>query len=390
MKKTILVLFVLLGFSFSAQAQKGKVSLALSYIDQGLLDKAKTAIEAAELNEKTSSWAATYFVKGKLCQEVFQSDAPFNSLYTDPLQEAYASYEKALTLDDNSSIKKRMVTEMTYSALARDFYNQGSARFQAKDYSGALSSFKSQIKVSESDEYTGVIDTGMYYNAGLAAYNSGKLSEAAGFFTRCTEFGYMGMKPYVDIQTCYLEGGDTIKAEKMIKTLISRYPSNTDAYLLLINLYLRSNRNAEAMSYIESAKRQDPENYMLFYVSGVLNLNQDNHDIAIRELTRSVQLKPDYFDSQYASGLAFLNKAVDMNTRADQLTDEKKYIESLDEIITLYIKAVPYLEKASQLKTDDPDTLSRLQELYYRLKRWNPEYNQKYRDVKARLAAIRK
>ena len=45
-------------------------------------------------------------------------------------------------------------------------------RFEAKDYEGALKSFETQIKITESDKYAGAIDTGMYYNAGLAAINS--------------------------------------------------------------------------------------------------------------------------------------------------------------------------------------------------------------------------
>ena len=54
-----------------------------------------------------------------------------------------------------------------------DFFNQGSIQFEAKDFAGALKSFETQIEIAEGDKYIGAIDTGMYYNAGLAAINSG-------------------------------------------------------------------------------------------------------------------------------------------------------------------------------------------------------------------------
>ena len=75
-------------------------------------------------------------------------------------------------------------------------FNQGSTRFEAKDYAGALKSFETQIKITESDKYVGAIDTGMYYNAGLAAVNSGKYNEAIKYFEKCAEMKYLGITPY--------------------------------------------------------------------------------------------------------------------------------------------------------------------------------------------------
>ena len=183
MKKLFLLLAVI-SISFGALAQKGKVTSALSFIDQGTLDKAKEAIDQAMVNENTKDWFNTYFAKGKLCQAVFKSDNPkFKEFYTDPLGEAYASYEKAMLLDTKGTTKKRIITNMVYNALALDLYSQGGAQFEAKDYAGALKSFETQIAITESDNYVGVTDTGMYYNAGLAAANSGKHAEAIKYFS---------------------------------------------------------------------------------------------------------------------------------------------------------------------------------------------------------------
>ena len=102
MKKFFLLLAVI-SISVASVAQKGKITSALSLIDQGQLDKAKEAIDQAAANEKTANWYNTYFAKGKLCQAVYKStDQKFKDLCPNPLTEAYESYKKALSLDEKN------------------------------------------------------------------------------------------------------------------------------------------------------------------------------------------------------------------------------------------------------------------------------------------------
>ena len=162
--KKFFLLIAAISISFGVMAQKGKVTSALSYIDQGLLDKAKETIDQALLDDKSKDWFNTYFAIGKLCQASFESENPkFKEFYADPLAEAYTAYEKAMELDPKGSMKKRIITNMVYNSLAVNLYAQGSGRFEAQDYEGALTSFENQIKITESDNYAGAIDTGMYY-----------------------------------------------------------------------------------------------------------------------------------------------------------------------------------------------------------------------------------
>jgi len=390
MKKGLLFILIL-SFSLAAMSQKGKITSAISYTDQGMLDKAKEAIDLALLNESTMNWPNTYFAKGKLCQAVFDSENPdFKSLYSDPLEEAYISYEKAMELDPKGTMKKKIITNLIYNSLAVSLYNQGSTRFENKDFEGALKSFETQIKITESDKYAGPVDTGMYYNAGLAAVNSKKYNEAIKYFEKCAEMKYLGVRPYFEIQACYMELGDTVKAESILKNLTTQFPDDKNIYLQLIDLYIKSNKNEEALKYIKVAKESDQNNFSLYFASGIIYLNQFMYDEAIAELTRSVEIKSDYFDTQYALGIAYINKAADMNIKANDIIDVKKYNEAVDQLNIVYAKALPYIEKANELKPDDIETMSRLQELYYRLKSKDQSLSQKYLDIKAKIEAVRK
>src|SRR4030043_1819934 len=327
--KKFFLLIAAMSISLGMMAQKGKVTSALSYIDQGALDKAKEALDQAFANEKSKNWFNTYFAKGKLAQAVFEADNPkFSSYFQDPLGEAYAAYEKAMELDTKGGIKKRVITNMIYNSLALDLYSQGSKQFEADDYDGALKSFETQIKITESDKYAGIIDTGMYYNAGLAAINSKKYNEAINYFEKCAELKYMGITPYYQIYESVLGLGDTVKAEAYLLDLPNKFPGENTITLQLTDLYLKSGKYDDALKYIKVAKEVDPNNFSLYFATGIMYLNQEKYDEAISELTRSVELNP-----------------------------------------------------------DDIYTMRSLQELYYRLRQKDPSLNAKYEEMRAKVNA---
>lgn len=383
MKKVFLLIAVVC-ISTGVFAQKGKVTNAMTLIEQGALDKAKEALDQASNDPKSAEWFNTYFAKGKLYQAVFKSDNPkFKEFSKDPLGDAYANYEKAIELDTKGGTKKRIITGMIYNNLALDLYTQGGNQFEAGDYEGALKSFETQIKITESDKYVGVTDTGMYYNAGLAAMNAGKQDVAIKFFEKCAELKYMGVTPYFQISQSYLALGDTAKAEALLKSLPDKFPGDKNITLQLIDLYIKAGKNDEALKNLAVAKADDPGNYSLWFAEGIIYLNTEKYDEAIADLTKSIELKPDMYDSQYGIGAAYINKASDMFVKANDIMDVNKYNAAIEEAMGVFSKALPYMEKANELKPDDIFALRGLKELYYRLK-----MTDKYNAIKAKLDSL--
>ncbi len=383
MKKVFLLLAVI-SISVATFAQKGKVTSALTLIEQGSLDKAKEALDQALTHPKSMNWFNTYFAKGKLAQAVFKSDNPtFKAYYTDPLGEAYSAYEKSMALDAKGGAKKKIITGMVYNSLALDLYSQGGQLFEARDYAGALKSFETQIAITESDNYVGVTDTGMYYNAGLAAMNAKDHQKAIKYFEKCAEMQYQGINPYFQISQNYLEMGDTVKAETILVDLRNKYADDKNVTLQLIDLYIKAGKNKEALENLAIARANDPENYSLHFAEGIIYLNEDRFDEAIERLTKSVELNPDFYDSQYGLGASYINKASDMFSKANDIMDVNEYNKAIDNAMAVFAKALPFMEKANQLKPDDVFALRSLRELYYRLK-----MTEKYDAVKAKLDTI--
>ncbi|MFO7621597.1 MAG: hypothetical protein R6W81_10090 [Bacteroidales bacterium] len=382
--KKFFVLLAAISISFGAMAQRGKVTAALSFIEQGALDKAKDALDQAKTHDKSKDWFNTFFAQGKFCQAVFQTDNPkFKDYCPNPLQDAYAAYEKSISLDPKGAIKKRIITNMVYNSLALDLFTQGSTQFEQQDFEGALKSFETQIKITESDKYAGAVDTGMYYNAGLAAVNCGKYNEAIKYFETCAEMGYQGINPYYQIYESYLGLGDTIKAESILMGLNEKFPDDPNVTLNLIDLYIKSGKDDEALKYLVLAKERDPDNFSLYFAEGIIYLNNEKFDEAITNLTRSVELNSELYDNQYGLGAAYINKASDMFVKANEIMDVNKYSAAIDEAMVVFAKALPYMEKANELKPNDIYALRSLRELYYRL-----QQTDKYNAVRAQLEKL--
>ena len=223
----------------------------------------------------------------------------------------------------------------------------------------------------------------MYYNAGLAAMNGKDHQKAIKYFEKCAEMQYQGINPYFQISQNYLEMGDTVKAESILKDLRTKYAGDKNVVLQLIDLYIKAGKNEEALENLAIARADDPENYSLHFAEGIIYLNEDRFDEAITSLTKSVELNSGFYDSQYGLGASYINKASDMFAKANDIMDVNEYNKAIDSAMAVFAKALPYMEKANELKPDDVFALRSLRELYYRLK-----MTEKYDAVKAKLDTL--
>lgn len=385
MKKFFMLLLATC-ISLGAIAQMGKVTSAISFMDQGLLDKAKEALDQALVNEKSMNNPKTYEALGRLCQESFRSENPkFKALFTNPLDDAYNAYQKALQLDTKGVMSKKFKISSTYLSLGNDYYNQGVQKYEAKDYEGAFNSFEVNIKIAASDLYIGVIDSGIYYNTGLAAFNARMWDKAIPYFEKCVEMKYEGAQPHFLIYQSYMEKGDTVTAEGILRKTLDLYPESQEVILQLLDHYYKTNKIPEAFSYLVAAKSKDPNNYSLYWMEGALNMKLEKWDDAITSMAKAIELKPDLFDLYYNQGVCYYNKAVEMFKKANEIMDAAKYNVAVAEANQVFIRAIPYFEKAYSLKPEEVDALRNLKELYFRLRTVNPDYEAKYNEVVKKL-----
>ena len=386
MKRFILSLLIT-AIGFGAYAQKGKVSGALNYINSGNLPKAKEAIDAAIVHEKTVNWPKTYYAKGRLAQALYESgDDKLIALYPDPLSLAYECYKKAIELDDKNAMEKLIMIQMP--ALSNDFQNLAALEFEAKNYEKSLVAFEQLIVIQEGDLYIGMLDTALVYNAGVVAFNGKLYDKSIEYFDRSIELGYGGTQAHLFKYQAYIDTEDLENAETTLIAAFNKYPENKDLMMNLVDFYYMNEMDDEAFAYVAQAKEKDPTNHSLYWVEGNIYMKQEKYEEAATAFRKSIELNPEIFDTQYNMGVCYYNQGSDMSAVANDIMDNRKYNEAVEEIKDIFQKAVPYMEKALELRPDDVETMTSLRELYYRLKTRNESYEAKFEEMKAKIEEI--
>jgi tetratricopeptide (TPR) repeat protein len=366
MKKITFVLLAVI-ISASAAAQKGKITAAETFIRDGAFDKAKEAIEEAIANPKTTGLAKTYYVKGKLCQNAFDSGDPkYMSLYPDILMEAYKNFEKAVQLDEK--MKNTIIRENTFALLGNSFLNDAINKFNEKNYKEAMASFERNVMVSASDLYVGMVDTLVIFNAGLAAYNAEMFPEAIAHFRTCTKSGTEDTKPYIFISDSYMKMKDTANAEAVLMEGYKAYPDTLDIILQATQFYLDANNSDKAFEFVHKAMEMDPENYILYLVEGSLYMKLEQYPKAIESLKTSLSKNSNQFESNYNIGLCYVSIANEMLNEANMIADNKEYEIAKNKAFEEMKMAIPYFLDAEKVNPTSVATLEFLREIYLKLK----------------------
>jgi tetratricopeptide (TPR) repeat protein len=381
MKKiTFLLLAVII--SVAASAQKGKITAAETFIREGAFDKAKEAIEAAIADPKSSGLAKTYYVKGKLCQAAYDSGDPkFVGLYPDQLMEAYKNYQKAAQIDPK--MKNTIIKDNTMALLGNSLLNDAIAKFNAKDFVGAMKSFDDNVKVSADEMYVGVVDTLVIFNAGLAAYNAEMYPKAIEYFRTCIASGTEDTKPYIFISDSYLKMKDTLNAEKALLEGVNAYPDTLDVILQATQFFLDTDQSEKAFTYVRKAMEKDPKNYILPLVEGSLYMKTNNYPKALESMQKSLDMNSKQFESNYNMGLCYVSLANEMLTEANLISDNKQYEIAKEKAFDEMKKAIPYFLEAEKANPTSVATLEFLREIYLKVKMM-PEfeaYKQKVLDL---------
>jgi len=345
-------------------AQKKYVKQAEIHIDKNELKEAKTKIDMAFQDEKSKDWAKTYYVYGRLAQVAGGSDnEEFIKLFDNPFKMAYKNYLKAIELEENMNNAVNMQLPLLLNAVI----NKGIGGFQTKDYVVALESFEFAMKVGENEIFGGAADTSIIYNAGLAAYNGEVYDKAIKHFVSCKELGYGGEDLYLLLKNCYLENEDSTNAAKILQDAFEAFPGNEAVLVHLVNYYLTSGRNEQALEYLAIAKEKDPDNSTFYHAEGVLYDKAGNQDKAMKAYMKAAELNPIYFDTQYNIGALLFNKGVTMVEVANAIMDNEEYEKAKAAAEEQFAKALPYMEKAHELMPEDIATMETLKILYYRM-----------------------
>ena len=367
---------------------KGDVQAA-----QTLLNVAETKLGEADLETKIDF----YIAKG----EVTLAQAGKSGYQQ--MKGAATAYKMAQKLDTKNQYKGLIDSGLDNTRVA--LFNSAITESNAKNYSKAGEKFYLSYTVKND-----TID--LYYAAG-SMINAKDYDASLDYYQQLLDLGYTGIKKKytalriednkqvtfaseADRNTELLSGKYTKPSERMSESvkgdilknvvLILSSKGENDKAIALMREAREENptditlvraeaemvykmgdiaRYDELMQQVLQFDPSDPEPY---YNIGVVAATSGNPAKAIEFYKKAIELKPDYTSALVNLGALILRdemKIVDeMNSLGMSKADSKKYDALEMKREGLYTEALPYLEAAYSYRSDNPQLVAKLKEIY--------------------------
>ncbi len=405
MKIRILITGLLGLASVTTYAQKGELNNAKDKYDNynvGRQQKltavqaakdiadAKTSIDKASTNAKTSALPQTFALKGAIYSSLAVDDTvPATS---EPnFKIADENLRKAKSLDSAKQDKdNEKLIDAGFSNLAQIRFNRGRVDFQDKKYELAYNEF-------EYFRQTRPNDTLALYVTGLSATMAGNTNPkyydiAKTNYNKLLTTNYSQREAiYSDLTEIYLNTKDTTNALKTLSAGIAAFPANNKLRKREIEIGLLSGKQEELIGKIQNAITSDPKNKDLYYYEGMTysqiaesieakqkktkdatakkaleKTKLDNYAKAAEQYKKAIEIDPEYFEANLNLGYVTIKPAIDDYNAANLLpaNQQKAYDAAVAKSMAEFDAAKPYLLKAVELKPKSVDALMNLKAYY--------------------------
>ncbi len=388
MKKTLSLLLLITVCAGTVFSQSSQVVSAWNYVKYGQFEEAKTAINKAINDPKTSTWPKTWFYRGSIYLAIY-NDTSFKKNNPDALPESIKSFEKSMEVSagGKNEYKDQILAGLQECALSS--FNEGVTPYNEKNYQLAYNSFKQSADVYEyinKTFQTKTVDTLATLYAAHAASKLKKYDEAKVLYQSLLDKGISQPDIYASMGEMYLGMGDTTNAISIISKGTALYPNDKGLMIQELNVYLFSKRFDEAEVKLKEAIKKDPKFVPLYVqLANIYELKKDTAN-ARKTYEQAIAIEPNSFDAQYRLGAMYYNQAVEINNTMNKLdlNQQKQYDLLKVQRDATFRKSLPYLENAHLQDPKDMDTMIALKELYARL-----NMNDKLEDIKRQIEAAK-
>ena len=340
-------------------------------------------------------WFTAYIKDGKIAtwsqtQWVIE-DAP---------AKAIEAYNKAYEMDPKTADKvKEGLKQIS------DFCSQvGNTGIDTGNYADAADAYALAFEAQSSPAHGNPEPALLYYAGYLrtvdGAANPASFVIGADYLNKALELGYNDEEGniYYYLFHCYYgqkdaDKANVLKAKDALVAGIKKFPKNERILDGLMQLYTAEQGvgdPADLIALIDKAIEDNPSNVDLWFGRGRIFYALKDYDQSIESFKKVVELKPDLFEGNYYLGVFYTIKGDALNKEMNekQYSSQAVYDADLKVVNDVYKDAVPWFEKAHQIKPDDVDTLEFLKSICFRLRdeagimeKYNT-YNALYKQVK--------
>ena len=393
MKRVLLTVALCVAASASF-AQKKVVSEAQSIAKGSNADfgEARTLIKGALENPETKNDAKTWYVAGFIEDQQFNAERakqilgqqPNEPVMYEALYGILPYFQKAYELDqlpnEKGKVKPKFTKDIQSILSANHVYlfNGGAYYFDKQEYKKAYDFFNQYVEISELPMFAGTqtaekdstFMTVQFYAAAAASLTKdSKLAIAALERAKKTPYRQYDVYQYL----CYEYGEaktaqDSLMLEKTFEEGMQIFPDSAFFLNNLINTYIYSNRNEKAVEMLNVAIQKNPNDANLYNVMGrVYETGLKDNDNAEKYFKTALEKDPNLTDALSNIGRIYYNQGVNKLSEANMINDSKKYQEELTIAKDLFKQALPYFQKAHEMKPSESEYMVALRGIYYNL-----------------------
>lgn len=297
-------------------------------------------------------------------------------VYADALEKAIAAYQKAYDLDASHAKSKDIAA--AFDLIGQKYNTEAYNKYTLGDLASASKYFEKAAEV-EALAPLSKIDTISIYNAGFTAWATKDMSKAKELFEKCYNLGY------------YYEGGevfakladvDTLNTKKYLEEGFEKFPQSQSILIGLINYYLKSNESTDRLfELLDKAKANEPNNASLFYVEGNIRSQLGDTENAVKAYRKCAEINPEYEYGFIGEGTMYYNKAIEVQTKAQDELDDTKYMALVKEFEEDLKACIPAFEKAFEVTKSEQvkaGVAEYLKNAYYRFRDEGADYKAGY------------
>lgn len=371
-KFSYLLAVLSIGLSSAVTAQNSKLISADRYIQEGKLQRAAEALDAAKQHDKTKAFWKTYAFEARMYYALFlDSTDTYASMSEQPLVDALASLSRSADLDPEKK-KSISVFRSVAGPLQDALFTNGVQNYEAGDYGAAKDLFRGSYQVSRliyDYKLRTDLDTIAFFYSGVCAELMGNDEAAIEIYNNMMELNMDIEDTYSSLGKLYMRQENWEAAEQLFAKGRVRYPGSQNLLIDELNYYLSQGRAPEAIGKFEEAIENDPENAELHFAMGTAlqalikldSVNAAMHMESARQAyEKSIQLNPEGFDAYLNVGALYYNEGVLAQKALDDVPpqDMDRANELEAKRNTLYDQALPYFQKAAETYENDPSKVN--------------------------------
>ncbi|MGM9809517.1 MAG: tetratricopeptide repeat protein [Paludibacteraceae bacterium] len=380
-------------------AQKANVKKAKNLALQESPDfsGARAAINEALQNDETKDLADTWYTAGligyqelsKENEKTYLGQARDEKRAGEAVVESFDYWMQAANLAGQKVLDKKgnevLADKKTYALLQKkvlEYYkNQELVKYgiylnDQRDFATAYNVFQRHLSIPElplmQDEKLQkdmpkdtIYDQYKYYTA-IFAIQAEMHPEAIAVLEEMKNGNYEAITVNQFLYQEYVNVKDTANYVRVLQDAVARFPQEPWFLQNLINHYIFSGQEQEAINYLDQAIAREPNVAQYHLIKGNLNENQKNYEAALADFDCALAIEPTMADAEAGKGRVYYNQAVKMNEDAALIADAKEYKKALEEMNAMFRQSLPFFEKAHELAPDNRDYMITLRGLYYR------------------------